>query len=357
VNESLELARPFVLVAWVLLPVYALLRRRWMERSAVAYPPLQDLQDRQNLRDGQRRAAATASPQGHGASRLWALVAHRLVVPLEVLLLAIGLVGLAGPHRRTILELVEDEGVDVALVLDASLSMLAEDFPPNRLEALRRLARDLIARSGGNRLSIVLFALDPYVQSPLTTDHRVLAELLEGVTVHSLNQSLSGGTAIGDALLVATEQLTKARVAGRDQALVLITDGESNRGIDPVVAARYVREQGVRLYAIGVGGVEPVAVTFEGRPVGGGESPYLAAFDETQLRAVATAADGQFYRATDVGALEEVLGEISRLESSPLEARTVETRRPLTGQLSLVCLLLYTITFTLSGVVLRRPFR
>lgn len=352
-SESLELARPIVLLAWLLLPVYALLRRRWMERSAVSYPPLQDFQ---GAKGGRPRPWGAVSA-GQRSRRLWALVAYRLVVPLEVLLLTVGLLGLAGPHRRTTLELVEDEGVDVALVLDASLSMLAEDFPPNRLEATRRLARDVIARSGGNRLSIVLFALDPYVQSPLTTDHRVLTELLDGVTVHSLNQSLSGGTAIGDALLVATEQLGKARLPGRDQALVLITDGESNRGIEPVLAARYLREQGVRFYAIGVGGVEPVAVRFQGEPVGGGDSPYLAALDETQLRAMASAADGQFFRATDVGALEEILGGISRLESRPLEARTVETRQPFTGQLSLVCLLLFTLTLTLNGVALRRPFR
>lgn len=353
-SESLELARPLILLGWFLLPVYALLRRRWMERSAVPYPPLQDL--RAGAREA-RPSGETASRQGRLWSRFRALVAYRLVVPLEVVLLGLGLLGLAGPYRQTTLELVEDEGVDVALVLDASLSMLAEDFPPNRLDALRRLAEDLIARSGGNRVSIVLFALDPYVQSPLTTDHRVLSELLAGVTVHSLNQSLSGGTAIGDALLVAAEQLTRARIPGRDQALVLITDGESNQGIDPVLAARYLREEGVRFYAIGVGGEEPVAVTFEGEPVGGADSPYLAALDTTQLRAMAEAAEGDFYRATDVGALERILGAISRLESSPLESRILETHQPTTAPLALICLLLYTVTLTANGVVLRRPFR
>jgi Mg-chelatase subunit ChlD len=67
---------------------------------------------------------------------------------------------------------------------------------------------------------------------------------------------------------IAVERLTRSRVAGRDQSLVVITDGESNTGIEPELAARYVREQGIRFYAIGVGGTEPMAVSFEGNPIG-----------------------------------------------------------------------------------------
>ncbi len=338
-SEALQWSRPLVLLGLLLLPLYALLRIRLLRRDAVPHPPLQYRRAGRRL-PGRRRLA--------GALRLAA----------ELLLLAAVVAALAGPHQSHQLELMEDAGVDVMLVLDVSLSMLAEDFPPNRLEALRRIARDFIARSGSNRLGVVVFAKDVFVQTPLTTDHGILAELLDGVTAHLLNQSgdKSGGTAVGDALLVAAERLAKARVEGRGQALVLITDGESNAGIEPPLAARYAASLGVRLYAIGIGGEEPIEVTFEGQRIGG-DDPYLAYLDDRELQAVAAAAGGRYFRATDVGALEEVFAQLSRLESAPLEVRTVEIRRFRTRHLALAALPLFAGCLFLGGVVLRRPFR
>ena len=266
------------------------------------------------------------------------------------------LTGLAGPYEETRLELIEDEGVDVMLVLDVSLSMLAEDLEPNRLQALRSIAGDFVSRAGGNRIGIVIFAKDSYVQTPLTTDHRSLLALLEGVTVYTLDQNKSGGTSVGDALLVAVERLIRGRVEGRDQSLVLITDGESNTGIEPELAARYVREQGVRFYAIGVGGTEPVAVSFEGNPVGS-EGDYLAVLDDTRLKRVTELAAGRYWRATDVGVLEEIFAELSRLESAPLELRTVATRHSLGHWPGLAALALFLLHLALGGVILRSPFR
>ena len=153
---------------------------RQRRRRTVRFPPLQ------------YRAGETGW-------RFW----KQLAPQLELLVLALVVVGLAGPYEETRLDLIEDEGVDVMLVLDVSLSMLAEDLPPNRLEALRRIARDFVSRAGGNRIGIVIFAKDSYVQTPLTTDHRSLLTLLDGVTVYTLDQNKSGGTSVGDALLVS----------------------------------------------------------------------------------------------------------------------------------------------------------
>ncbi len=331
--EGIQFARPWLLALLLLVPVYAVVRRRQRRRRRVSFPPLQH--------------RAGAAPW-----RFWTQLAPQL----ELLVLALVVAGLAGPYEESRLELIEDEGVDVMLVLDVSLSMLAEDLPPNRLEALRRIARDFIGRAGGNRIGIVIFAKDSYVQTPLTTDHRSLLALLDGVTVYTLDQFKSGGTSVGDALLVAVERLTRSRVAGRDQSLVLITDGESNTGIEPELAARYVRQQGVRFYAIGVGGTEPVAVTFEGRPIGA-EGDYLAVLDDRRLREVTELAGGRYYRATDVGVLEAIFSELSRLESAPLELRTVASRRTFAHWPALGALALYLLHLALAGVFLRSPLR
>lgn len=342
-TSGFELARPALLALLLLLPVYALWRWRREGRRRVPFAPLQ------------YAAGAAAGGGGVAASRRRRWFA-RLVVPLETLLLAVAVVGLAGPQTVERVELLEGEGVDVVLVLDVSLSMLAEDFPPNRLAVLRDLARDFVTRSGGNRVGIVAFARDAVVQSPLTTDHRVLLQLLDGATVYLLDPGRSGGTAIGDALLVAAERLRRSRQAGRGQAVVLITDGESNLGLDPLLAARYLAADGVRLYAVGVGGEEPVEVFFEGERVGDEDAPYLAALDDRQLRALTDAAGGRFFRATDVDALEQIFAELSRLESAPLEVRPLELRYGHADLFALAVLSLFAAHLSLSLAV-RRPYR
>ncbi len=323
---------PWVLLGLLFLPGLAFFRWRRLSAAVVPYPPLQ------------------WAPSGTSTWRPipWLVACESAVVALVV-------IGLAGPFQQREVEIVEGEGIDVQLVLDVSLSMLAEDFPPNRLEALRRIARDFLARAAGHRLGLVIFGKDAYVQSPLTTDHQGLAELLESVTVYTINQTQSGGTAIGDALLVAGDRLQKSREEGRDQALVLITDGESNAGLDPELAARWLREEGIRLYIIGIGGEQPVAVTFEGRAVGTGEDPYLAVLDDERLEALARAADGRYFRAHDVDALAEIFGELARLEHAPLERRRLELRAPRGRWLSIAALPFFFASLVLGGVVLRRP--
>ncbi len=332
-SEELGFAREWALAALALVPLYLWLRRRIERRRAVAFAPLQ------YRADGSRPRYLPG-----------------LALALEGLLLATALVGFAGPERRQRVELFEGDGVDVALVLDVSLSMLADDFEPNRIEALREIAADFIRRGGGHRVAVVVFAGEAYVQTPLTTDHGVLLELMDGVTVRTIDQHLSGGTAIGDALLVATEHLRRSRIENRDQALVLITDGESNAGSEPVLAGRYLAASGIRFYAIGVGGDEPVEVVFDGERIGG-DDPYLAVLDEDELRQLAEVTAGRFYRAGDTRALDEIFRELSRLESAPFEERVLETRASFAPRLALVALALFAAHLWLGGVVLRSPYR
>ena len=327
-------AHPWVLLTLLAVPLVGLWRWRQERLAATAFAPLQY----QAPPAGRRRLA-------------------RLLIPLELLVLVVLLVALAGPRRFDRLDLLDDEGIDVVLVLDVSLSMLAEDFEPNRLEVLRRLARDFVHRSGNNRLGLVVFAGDTFVHTPMTTHHGAVLSLIEDITVELMSPSKSGGTAIGDALLVAADQLDSVRVEGRDQALVLITDGENNEGSDPLLAARYVRHLGIRCALIGVGGLEPMEVFYEGRRLGGDDNPYLAVLDDDQLQAIADAAGGRYQRALDAGALERIFADLSRLESAPLEARTVEITRPRAPWLALVLLPLFAGTLWLGGWVLRRPLR
>ena len=324
---------PWVLAALLLVPVVGVMRRRRLERDRLSFPPLQ------------YRPA-----QGHKTAWVWTLILS------EMVLLACLVVALGRPYSESRFERMDDEGIDIVLVLDVSLSMLAEDFPPNRLAALQDIAQDFLRRSGGHRVGIVIFAGDTYVQSPLTRDRVALASLLDSVSVYTLNQSKGGGTAIGDALLVATRSLEKQKIAGRDQAVVLITDGESNLGIDPMLAAGYARKNQVRLYAIGIGSETPQEVFFQGERVGG-DTPFLAALDDERLLALTHEADGLYFRATDADALGQVFGELSRLESAPLNKRTIVRRGFAVHRWALAAFLAFALCCSVELLTLRRPWR
>ncbi len=275
---------------------------------------------------------------------------QRLALVLTAVMLVLGL---AGPYRSAEVELYDEPGIDIALVLDVSLSMLATDFEPDRLTALRRIADDLLRQRSADRIALVIFAKDTFVQSPLTNDDFILRELLEAVTVDTVDQRLSGGTAIGDALLVATDQLAAAKIEGRDQSMLLLTDGESNEGIDPLLAARHVGANDIRLSIVGIGGLDPIPVFHEGEPVGNG---LISALDEEALRDIATAAGGSYYRAADTPELEGIFDELERLQARPLETRRFEARAPLAPLAALAAFALFLLYAGATHAV-RRPLR
>ncbi|HNA08677.1 MAG TPA: VWA domain-containing protein, partial [Leptospiraceae bacterium] len=142
---------------------------------------------------------------------------------VEGLILISLIIGLSDPHTVTERNLIQEDGIDIALVLDVSASMQAADFKPNRLDAMKEIAKDFVKRSGGNRIGVYIFAQDTFTQTPLTTDHSVLIELIESISFKVIDHSESGGTAIGDALLATTDGLQKAKKPKRDQAIILIT--------------------------------------------------------------------------------------------------------------------------------------
>lgn len=331
----MEFARPLLLLLLLLVPVYGVLRRRVVRGAAVPYAPLQYA--------------------GAPTLRTWLL---RLQLPFEMLILTLGIAALAGPQRLDAVELVGEEGVDVALALDISASMQAADFPPTRLEALKSLAAELVRRSGNDRIAVYAFAGHVFSQTPLTTDHRVLRELIEGLAFTTIDHGESGGTALGDALIAAADGLLAARLPGRDQVIVLITDGESNQGADPLLGARFAAENGVGLHVLGVGGEEPVEVYVDGKPfITSEDIPLVTSLDDTQLKEIAAAGDGRYRRAVDLDVLAAIFDDLARLETAPLEVETVEVRRPYGPAASALVFALFAAWLLTDGLLLRRPLR
>ncbi len=331
----MSLEYPYLLLGLLLLPVYGRLRWRAVRGAAVAYAPLQ---------------------YAKGSSTRSRLL--RAQMPFEMVIVGGVILALAGPHQRDEVELIGEEGLDVALALDISASMQAADFPPNRLEALKVLAADLVRRSGSDRIAVYAFGKHVFAQTPLTTDHGALTAMIEQLSFKTINHAESGGTALGDALIAAADGLLRQREEGRDQVIVLITDGESNSGADPMLAARLVAESDIRLQVLGVGGPEPVEVFVDGKPFITIEDKILkTSLDDSQLKEIAEVAGGSFRRATDLEILSAIFDDLSRLDTTPLTIENVVIRRAYAPYLAALLFVLFAAWLLTDGLVLRRPLR
>jgi len=179
-------------------------------------------------------------PAGQPA-RPW-LKAGAIVLGIGLLVFAA-----AGPRFGVYFQEVAQRGADVFVLLDVSRSMTAEDVAPSRLERAKSDIRDLLARVRGDRVGLIAFAGKAEVKVPLTNDQGFFEMMLDEIDTTSAPR---GGTCIGDAIRKAIEALPER--TDRDQALVLITDGEDHESY-PEEAARAAAERGIRIFTVGMG--------------------------------------------------------------------------------------------------------
>jgi Ca-activated chloride channel homolog len=247
----------------------------------------------------------------------------RILVLLRVIAIAALVVAVARPRTGARTETIRGDGISIIVALDLSSSMLAEDFQPdNRLTVAKQTAKEFIERREADQVGLVAFAGEALTQVPLTLDYPVVLAALD----HLQPGQLEDGTAIGTALMTATNRLRNA--TGRSRVVILLTDGENNRGaIDPRTAAQAAAALGVRVHTVGIGseGVAPVPVgrsvfglRYENRPV---------RIDEPLLEDIARVTGGRYQRARDAAALRRTYEQIDALERAPMrEARTIRFR-------------------------------
>ncbi len=196
---------------------------------------------------------------------------------------------------------IETRGVDIVLAIDISKSMLAADFSPTRLAFLKRQAKNFVRSSKGNRFAIVAFAGEAYVHMPLTTDTGTAITFIDRLDI---KPEIKQGTAIGDAVNVSVD-----RFIGDDKnarVIVLFTDGENNKGADPLKAAKNAAEKGVAIFPVGIGSVEgeyvPDYVDLMGRvrfKTDDKGRRVLSKLDEKTLKKMASITGGTYYNAAD----------------------------------------------------------
>ncbi len=211
------------------------------------------------------------------------------------------------------------EGIDIVISMDASGSMLAKDFSPNRFEASKDLAKEFVKDRKNDRVGLVIFEGEAYTQCPLTSDREILIELIESSEQGIVEQ----GTAIGMGLATAVNRLRESSAPSK--VIILLTDGVNTHGkIHPLNASEIAKEFNIRVYTIGVGtngkAKTPVAIDpFSGRYV----YDYVdVEIDEETLTKIANQTGGKYFRATDNKKLKEVYKEINEMEKAKI--KTVE---------------------------------
>jgi Ca-activated chloride channel family protein len=204
--------------------------------------------------------------------------------------------------------------------------MLAEDLSPvNRMEVARSTARDFIRGREYDRIGLVAFAGEALTQVPITIDYPVLYQALEQLQAGS--GLLEDGTAIGTALATAANRLR--RVEGKSRVVVLVTDGENNRGeIDPLTAARATAAYGIKVYTIGIGTEGVARVPVARGPFGVQYASLPVHIDETLLRRIADMTGGKYFRAQTRQRLETIFSEINRLEKTKVSVRRYTNYTP-----------------------------
>ncbi len=248
---------------------------------------------------------------------------RHLPFALRLISLALIIIVIARPQSVSNWEETESQGIDIVMALDVSGSMLSQDLQPDRLQAAKKVASEFITDRKNDNIGLVIFAGESFTQCPLTTDHKVLLNLLNEINFGMIED----GTAIGLGLATSVNRLKDS--VSDSRVVILLTDGTNNSGqIAPLTAADLARSYGIRVYTVGVGtkGMAPTPVN---TPYGIRMQNMPVDIDEKTLTEIAAMTGGQYFRAQDTEGLRQVYEEIDEMEKYLVSVQNVTRRQEL----------------------------
>ncbi len=258
---------------------------------------------------------------------------------LRLLTISLLIIAIARPQSISSGKDIHTEGIDIMISLDVSLSMLAKDFKPNRMEVAKDVIQEFISNRPNDRIGMVIFGGEAFTQCPLTTDHKILKTLIERVKAGGLGQ----GTAIGLGLANAVARLKD--IDSKSKVIILVSDGVNNTGeIDPLTAGELAKTYNIKVYSIGVGSrgkaLQPVAMY----PNGELQYDYVdVEIDEALMKKISTETNGKYFRSTNNRSLMNIYKEISQLEKNTIYEKNYTDRKDLyypIAYTALICLIL-----------------
>ncbi|MCT4663930.1 MAG: VWA domain-containing protein [Flavobacteriales bacterium] len=211
-------------------------------------------------------------------------------------------------------ETISKEGIDIVLTMDVSTSMKALDFKPNRLEASKEIAIDFVDGRKNDRIGLVIYAAESFTQCPITTDYKIVKNLIKDIDFGLLED----GTAIGMGLATAVSRLKDSKAESK--VIILLTDGENTAGlISPMTAAEMAAKFGIKVYTIAVGRKGEVPYPYNHPFLGRQIQKINSKVDVKLLKNIATTTSGKFFRAKNNKKLKEIYKEIEKLEKTEVQ--------------------------------------
>ena len=285
----------------------------WFFLLFAAFIPLIFLDLRKKKRTGIRVPTIRNMQENRGILFVLFLLKISKYIILSALIIA-----MARPRTFTISQDNDDsKGIDIMLSVDVSLSMLAKDLEPDRLTALKEIAKRFIDKRPGDRIGLVTYSGEAFTKVPVTSDHAVLLDELENLNPLELQP----GTAIGEGLSVAVSHLRHSK--SKSKIIILMTDGVNTieNAMPAQVGAQLAKSNDIKVYSIGIGtngyALMPTATDIFGDLV---FNETEVKIDEPVLREIAQTTGGKYFRATSNQSLEQVYEEINQLVKSELKS-------------------------------------
>lgn len=214
------------------------------------------------------------------------------------------IIAISEPYKSVIHHKKEAQGIDIALAIDLSSSMLSKDVKPSRLELAKNVAKTFIQKRTTDPIALIAFAGEPYLASPITLDNKYLQGALASLESTLISEE---GTALGDALGMCLNQIREN--PNPKKICILISDGKNTAGnLDPNISAKLAKTFKIKVYTIAVGS----------------NNTSLDPVDESTLRSIAQQTDGKFFRATDEKALQKTFKDIDQIEKTKIYTITWE---------------------------------
>ena len=234
-----------------------------------------------------------------------------------------------------------DDGIDIIISMDVSMSMMATDFLPNRLEAAKEVAKEFIQGRKFDRIGFVVFEGEAYTACPPTRNYEYLMHTIDEIQTGKIEP----GTAIGTGLGTAVARLRSDSLASK--VIILLTDGDSNRGeISPMAAAELAKNKGITLYTIGVGKKGMVKMPVN-TPFGQIYTETQVNIDEDLLEKMAKSTGGEYFRAMDKNSLRSIYKTIDDMETQKMVNNNIQREPPYSPKY----FLLIGLIFLFSGFI------
>ena len=268
---------------------------------------------------------------------------------LPPLLASLGLlvfvIACARPIEEKVKQIQVKEGLDIVLVVDTSGSMQENDYSWNgnrisRMGVARETIKEFVSERPYDRIGLVVFGEEACTQAPLTMNQKGLLPFVEQIKIGVVGDS---STAIGDGIAIAAQRLKALEAPSK--IMIVITDGRSNTGADPLLMARACAELGIKIYTIGIGG---------GRIGLKGMMGLTSGVDEDSLRKIADVTGGTSFLARTGSTLKNVYDEIDALEPSPAEFEEYTLQKEYFSYFAWCGLFVLILEWILSQTLFRR---